>query len=97
MPSHSQPGIQVSGAMSSGGVQPPRNMMEASADNKIMLAYSPRKNSAKPMPAYSTMWPATNSDSPSTTSHGCRLFSSTADITKITHHGSSETHFQATK
>ena len=52
------------------GCQPPKNMMAASADTRIMLAYSARKNTAKLMPAYSTMWPATISDSPSTTSNG---------------------------
>src|SRR5690606_19259985 len=96
-PSHSQPGIQVSGAISSGGVQPPRNMMEARADNKIMLAYSPRKNSAKPMPEYSTMWPATISDSPSTTSKGWRLVSATAEITYTTNSGSNGNQFQDMK
>lgn len=37
------------------GCQPPKNMMAASADTRIMLAYSARKNTAKLMPAYSTM------------------------------------------
>src|SRR5690606_821087 len=81
MPSHSQPGIQVSGATSMGGAQPPRNMMEAIADSRIMLAYSPRKKSAKPIPEYSTMWPATISDSPSTTSNGWRAVSATIQMT----------------
>ena len=45
-----------------------------------MLAYSARKKIAKPMPEYSTMWPATISASPSTTSNGWRLVSATAEI-----------------
>src|SRR5690606_36886973 len=44
-----------------------------------MLAYSARKNSANAEPEYSTMWPATISDSPSTTSNGARLVSATPD------------------
>ena len=44
-----------------------------------MLAYSARKNSANAEPEYSTMWPATISDSPSTTSNGARLVSATPE------------------
>src|SRR3546814_20378478 len=46
---------------------------------RIMLAYSARKNSANAAPEYSTMWPATISDSPSTTPNGARLVSATPD------------------
>jgi len=45
-----------------------------------MLAYSARKNMAKAMPENSTMWPATISDSPSTTSKGARLVSATPEM-----------------
>src|SRR3546814_14572376 len=84
MPSQIQPGTQVKGAKSSGAAQPPRNMIDASAESTIMLAYSPRKNRANPMPEYSTIWPATTSDSPSTTSTGSRLAPATAEITSTT-------------
>ena len=47
----------------------------------MMLAYSARKNIANAMPEYSTMWPATISDSPSTTSNGARLVSAMPEIT----------------
>ena len=40
-----------------------------------MFVYSARKNIANVMPEYSIMWPATISDSPSTTSNGWRLVS----------------------
>src|SRR4051812_34197584 len=53
-----------------GASQPPRNISAASVDTRMMLAYSARKNMANDMPEYSTMWPATISDSPSTTSKG---------------------------
>ena len=56
-------------------------MIVASVDSRIMFAYSARKNIAKLMPEYSTMWPATISDSPSTTSNGWRLVSATAEMT----------------
>src|SRR5690606_6082095 len=97
MPSHSQPGIQVSGATSMGGAHPPRNMMDAIADSRIMLAYSPKKKSAKPIPEYSTMGPATISDSPSTTSKGWRLVSATAEITYTTNKGNKGSQFQEKK
>ena len=56
-------------------------MIEASAETRMMLAYSARKNIANAMPEYSTMWPATISDSPSTTSNGARLVSAMPEIT----------------
>ena len=79
-PSQIQPGIQLNKALSIGGSQPPRNITTARMDTSHMLAYSARKKIAKPMPEYSTMWPATISASPSTTSNGCRLVSATPEI-----------------
>ena len=63
-----------------GALQPPRNMTTARADTRIMLAYSARKNIANDMPEYSIMWPATISDSPSTTSNGWRLVSARPEM-----------------
>src|ERR1700709_2900359 len=89
MPSQIQPGTQVKGAMPSGEFQPPRNISDASAEIRIMFAYSARKNIANDMPEYSTMWPATISDSPSTTSNGCRLVSAMPEITYTKNIGNS--------
>jgi hypothetical protein len=69
-----------SGRKPNGDSQPPRKKIDVIAEIKIMLAYSARKNIAKAMPEYSTMWPATISDSPSTTSNGARLVSATPEI-----------------
>src|SRR3546814_4271416 len=66
-----------------GDSQPPMKKIEARKLTRIMFAYSARKNSANAAPEYSTMWPATISDSPSTTSNGARLVSATPD-TKYT-------------
>ena len=77
IPNQIQPGMKSNTA--NGESQPPRNMMTARMDTSHMLAYSARKKMAKPMPEYSTMWPATISASPSTTSNGWRLVSATAD------------------
>ena len=54
-------------------------MTAVSVEISIMFMYSARKNSANAMPEYSIMWPATISDSPSTTSNGARLVSATPE------------------
>jgi hypothetical protein len=64
-----------SGRKPTGESHPPRNKIEVSVEIRIMFAYSPRKNSANAIPEYSTICPATISDSPSTTSKGARLVS----------------------
>lgn len=48
-----------------------------------MLAYSARKNKAKGPPAYSTLKPETNSDSPSVRSKGARFVSARVDTYHI--------------
>ena len=59
--------------------------------------YSARKNSANVIPEYSTMWPATISDSPSTTSNGARLVSATPLTKYTTSIGSSGSQFHDRK
>jgi hypothetical protein len=49
------PGIALKNAMSKGGNQPPRKRIEANAEIKIILAYSPRKNIEKGIELYSTL------------------------------------------
>lgn len=48
-----------------------------------ILAYSARKNKAKGPPAYSTLKPETNSDSPSVKSNGARLVSAKVETYHI--------------
>src|SRR5688572_26153638 len=76
-------GTQPSSGASIGACQPPKNMTAVSVLISHMLAYSAMKKSAKVIPEYSIMWPATISDSPSTTSNGARLVSATP-LTKYT-------------
>src|SRR5262252_280098 len=90
-------GIQLVSGVSSGACQPPKNMTTVSALISIMFMYSARKNIAKLMPEYSIMWPATISDSPSTTSKGARLVSATPDTKYTTSIGSSGSQFQERK
>ncbi len=83
------PGIQFRGSISNGGNHPPRNRIEVMPDIRIMLAYSPRKNRAKAMPEYSTLYPATSSASASGKSNGWRLVSARVEMKKTTAIGNS--------
>src|SRR3546814_10362059 len=80
--------------MSTGGSQPPRNRIEVIALIRIMLAYSPRKKSAKAIAEYSEKYPATSSDSASGRSKGARLVSASAEMKKITNIGRSGSQYQ---
>ena len=81
----------------SGLSQPPKKNTAVSAEIRIMLAYSARKNSAKAMPEYSTWKPATISDSPSATSNGARLVSATPEMKYTMNSGNSQNQFQASE
>src|SRR5678815_1947970 len=87
-------GIQVSTTESTGACQPPKNMIAVSALISHMFMYSARKKMANDMPEYSIMWPATISDSPSTTSKGARLVSATPETKYTTSIGSRGSQFQ---
>src|SRR3990167_2518046 len=96
--SHGQPPVQIQSIHCdtsaviqpcSGLSQPPRKNSDTRKLTRIMLAYSARKNSANAAPEYSTMWPATISDSPSTTSNGERLVSATPDTQYTMNNGNS--------
>src|SRR5207245_629279 len=88
------PGTQVNGGNPKGASQPPRNRIVVMPLTRIMLAYSPRKKSAKVIAEYSTKYPATSSDSPSGRSKGERLVSARPEMKKITNIGSSGTQNQ---
>src|SRR4029077_6418061 len=78
------PGTQVNGTNGIGDSQPPRNMIVASAHIVVIATYSPSMNSRYGVEPYSTMNPATSSDSASTRSNGGRLVSASAETKKIT-------------
>src|SRR3954468_6313617 len=95
----SQPigGIRLKSHESIGACQPPKNMTAVSAEISSMFMYSARKKSAKVMPEYSIMWPATISDSPSTTSKGARLVSAMPETKYTTSIGRSGSQFHDMK
>src|SRR5262245_64770737 len=88
---HTTPGTQVNGAMGSGGNQPPRNRIVAMAHMVPIATYSPSMNNMYGVEPYSTMKPATSSDSASTRSNGGRLVSASAETKNTTNIGSSNT------
>src|SRR5580698_338304 len=88
------PGIQVNGGTISGGSQPPRNRIVIMANMVQTATYSPSMNIMYGVEPYSTMKPATSSDSASTRSNGGRLVSASAEIKKITSIGKSGSQYQ---
>src|SRR5215470_8723039 len=88
------PGIQVKGGSATGGSQPPRNRMVANAHMVVIATYSPSMNSRYGVEPYSTMKPATSSDSASTRSKGGRLVSASAEMKKTTNIGNSGSQYQ---
>ena len=65
------------------GNQPPKNKIETKALIKSILAYSPRKNKAKVIAEYSTLYPETNSASASGKSKGWRFVSASIETQNI--------------
>src|SRR6478752_10731872 len=90
------PGTQLKGGRSTGGSQPPRNRIVAIAHIVAIATYSPSMNRRYGVEPYSTMKPATSSDSASTRSKGGRLVSASAETKKITNIGSSGSQYQST-
>src|SRR5712671_284842 len=83
------PGIQVKGATGNGGSQPPMNRIVVIAHMVAIATYSPSMNIMYGLEPYSTMKPATNSDSASTRSNGGRLVSASAETKNTMNIGNS--------
>src|ERR1041384_4599751 len=91
------PGTQVNGAIGNGGNQPPRNMIVPIAHMVAIATYSPSMNIMYGVEPYSTMKPATSSDSASTRSNGGRLVSARAEMKNTPNIGSSGSQYQFRK
>src|SRR5205085_20207 len=83
------PGIQVNGGYGIGGSQPPMNRIVVIAHMVAIATYSPSMNIMYGVEPYSTMKPATSSDSASTRSNGGRLVSASAEMKNTTNIGNS--------
>src|SRR3569833_3423474 len=83
------PGTQVNGAYGIGASQPPRNRIAPIAHIVAMATYSPNINIMYGVEPYSTMKPATCSDSASTRSKNNQKDTASAETKKTTNIGSS--------
>src|SRR3954453_16675940 len=83
------PGIQVNGGYGIGESQPPRNRIAVIAHMVAIATYSPSMNIMYGVEPYSSMNPATSSDSPSTRVNGGRLVSDSADTKNTMNIGTS--------
>src|SRR3954447_18842946 len=72
-------------------------MIEASAHIVVMATYSPSIKSRYGVEPYSTMNPATSSDSASTRSNGGRLVSASAEIKNTMNIGNSHSQYQPSR
>src|ERR1700733_4379396 len=88
------PGTQVNGATGNGGSQPPRNRIVIMAHMVVTATYSPSMNIMYGVEPYSTMKPATSSDSASTRSNGGRLVSAIAEMKNTMSIGNSGSQYQ---
>src|SRR6267378_596017 len=85
----STPGTRVNGQNGIGDSHPPRNRMVVIAHMVAIATYSPSMNIMYGVEPYSTMKPATSSDSASTRSNGGRLVSASAEMKKTMNIGNS--------
>src|SRR5688572_29938563 len=88
------PGTQVNGAMGNGGSHPPMNRIVVIAHMVAIATYSPSMNIMYGVEPYSTMKPATSSDSASTRSNGGRLVSASAEMKNTMNIGNSRSQYQ---
>src|SRR5665213_1205664 len=91
------PGSHVNGATLIIGAQPPRNSVVIIAHMVVIATYSPSMNSRYGVEEYSTIKPATSSDSASTKSNGGRLVSAKAETKKIINIGNNGSQYQSKK
>src|SRR5436853_7834504 len=91
------PGIQVNGTIGIGGSQPPRNRMVVIAHMVAIATYSPSMNIMYGVEPYSTMKPATSSDSASTRSNGGRFVSASAETKNTTNIGNNGSQYQPSR
>src|SRR6476620_10050845 len=88
------PGTQVNGVIGTGGSQPPMNRIVVIAHMVAIATYSPSMNIMYGVEPYSTMKPATSSDSASTRSNGGRLVSASAETKNTMNIGNSGSQYQ---
>src|SRR6266550_1620154 len=93
----STPGTRVNGQNGIGDSHPPRNRIVVIAHMVAIATYSPSMNIMYGVEPYSTMKPATNSDSASTRSNGGRLVSASAETKNTMNIGNSGSQYQPSR
>src|ERR671936_863104 len=88
------PGTQVNGGTANGGSPPPRNRIVVMAHMVAIATYSPSMNIMYGFEPYSTMKPATSSDSASTRSNGGRFVSASAEMKNTMNIGNRGSQYQ---
>src|SRR4029079_4261645 len=91
------PGTPVNGAIGTGGSQPPMNRIVVIAHMVAIATYSPSMNIMYGVEPYSTMKPATSSDSASTRSNGGRCVSARPEIKNTMNIGNSGSQYQPSR
>src|ERR1700752_1987459 len=91
------PGTPVKGAIGNGGSQPPMNRMAVIAHMVAIATYSPSMNIMYGVDPYSTMKPATSSDSASTRSNGGRFVSASAEMKNTMNIGNRGSQYQPSR
>src|SRR6478752_5207776 len=89
------PGTQLMSQKSTGGSQPPRKRIVVSEHISTTAAYSPSMNIMYGAEPYSTMKPATSSDSASGRSKGGRFVSASAEMKNTMNIGNSDNQCQS--
>src|SRR5688500_9151522 len=89
------PGTQVNGATGNGGSHPPMNRIVVIAHMVAIATYSPSMNIMYGVEPYSTMKPATSSDSASTRSNGGRFVSASAEMKNTMNIGNSGSQYRS--
>src|SRR5215469_2589322 len=89
------PGTMVRGQIDTGGSQPPKNRIDSIAHMKTTFRYSPIMKRRYGVDEYSTMKPATSSDSASGRSKGGRFVSASAEMKKTMNIGNSDSQCQS--
>src|SRR5437660_10932327 len=91
------PGTSVNGQNGIGESQPPMNRIVHMAHMVAIATYSPSMNSMYGAEPYSTMKPATSSDSASTRSNGGRLVSASAEMKNTMNIGNNGNQYQPSR
>src|SRR4051812_19971782 len=91
------PGTHVKGTNGIGDSQPPKKSTVMIAHMPTMATYSPSMKSRYGVDEYSTMKPATSSDSASTRSKGGRFVSASAEMKKMMNIGNSGSQYQPSR